>query len=88
MSFGPAAMISSIMASLSGRKPTWSLASDRNRLDRVMVNGRYTRCQIRKGDLHLVRVAVLHALGMESWKQVEVEVKRNLIEKSRLSNSD
>jgi mRNA interferase MazF len=59
-----------------------------HRLDRVMVNGRYTRCQIRKGDLHLVRVAVLHALGMESWKQVEVEVKRNLIGKSRLSSSD
>jgi hypothetical protein len=51
-----------------------------HRLDRVMLNGRYTRCQIRKGDLYLVRVAVLHALGTESWKQAEVEVKRTLID--------
>jgi hypothetical protein len=50
----------------------------------VMVNGRYTRCQIRKPDLHLVRIAVLHALGMESWKQVEVEVKRNLIDNGKV----
>ena len=56
-----------------------------HRLDRVMVNGRYTRCQIRKRDLHLVRIAVLHALGMESWKQVEVEVKRALSEKGNYS---
>jgi hypothetical protein len=57
-----------------------------HRLDRVMVNGRYTRCQIRKGDLHLVRVAVLHALGMESWKQAEVEVKRNLVDMGKVSS--
>lgn len=49
-----------------------------HRLDRVMLNGRYTRCQVRKEDLHLIRKAVLHALGMESWQKAEVTVRTTL----------
>ena len=48
------------------------------RLDRVMVNGRYSRAQIRKEDLALIRKAVLHALGMETWQKAEVIVKTAL----------
>lgn len=43
-----------------------------HRLDRVRVNGRYTRCQIRKDDLHRVRRGLLHALGMDTWRETEV----------------
>lgn len=43
------------------------------RLDRVMFNGRFSRAQIHKGDLLSVRAAVLHALGMEKWKDLETE---------------
>ena len=43
----------------------------------VMINGRYTRCQIRREDLHLVHKAVLHALGMEAWQEAEVYCKDN-----------
>lgn len=50
-----------------------------HRLDRIMLNGRYSRARIRKEDLRLVRQAVLHALGMETWKQTEVFVKTALI---------
>ena len=49
------------------------------RLDRVMVNGRYSRAQIRKEDLQRLRKAVLHALGMEAWKQDEGIVKAALM---------
>ncbi len=41
------------------------------RLDRIRINGRYSRVQIRKVDLNLIRRAVLHALGMETWRQAE-----------------
>jgi mRNA interferase MazF len=51
-----------------------------HRLDRVKINGRYSRAQIRKEDLLLIRKAVLHALGMETWQQVEVIVKARLTE--------
>lgn len=50
-----------------------------HRLDRVRINGRYSRAQIRKDDLLLVRKAVLHALGMETWQQAEVIVRTELI---------
>ena len=49
-----------------------------HRLDRVRIDGRYSRAQIRKEDLSLVRIAVLHALGMETWKQAEVIVRKAL----------
>src|ERR1700722_19687729 len=45
------------------------------RLDPIKVAGRYNRVQIRKDDLARVRQAVLHALGMETWKEVENERK-------------
>lgn len=41
-----------------------------HRLDRIRVNGKYTRAQIRRSDLLRVRAAVLHALGMADWRQV------------------
>ena len=50
-----------------------------HRLDRVRINGRYSRAQIRKEDLFLIRKAVLHALGMETWQQAEVIVRTKLI---------
>lgn len=43
-----------------------------HRLDRIKMNGRYSRAQIRKEDLDSVRRAVLHALGIETWKPEEV----------------
>jgi|ERR1017187_7518602 uncharacterized protein YifN (PemK superfamily) len=49
-----------------------------HRLDRVKVNGRYSRAQIRQEDLHMIRKAVLHALGMEAWQQAEVAVRTEL----------
>jgi hypothetical protein len=42
-----------------------------HRLDRVRVKGRYMRVQIRKADLSRVKQSLLHALGMESWLEVE-----------------
>jgi mRNA interferase MazF len=45
------------------------------RLDRIKVAGRYNRVQIRRDDLARVRQAVLHALGMETWKEVEIVVE-------------
>ncbi|MGA3027516.1 MAG: type II toxin-antitoxin system PemK/MazF family toxin [Bryobacteraceae bacterium] len=42
------------------------------RLDRLKVNGRYCRVQIRKDDLHAVRRAVLHALGMDTWARADI----------------
>ena len=50
-----------------------------HRLDRVKVAGRYNRVQIRRDDLARIRSAVLHGLGMESWKQVEVIVTTEVI---------
>jgi mRNA interferase MazF len=46
-----------------------------HRLDRVKINGRYSRAVIRRDDLQRVRRAVLHALGMESWREVETQVQ-------------
>jgi hypothetical protein len=40
------------------------------RLDRVRVNGRYCRVQIRKPDLLRVKSALLHAVGMEAWREM------------------
>jgi mRNA interferase MazF len=54
-----------------------------HRLDRILINGRYSRAQVKKDDLHLVRRAILHALGMESWKQAEVIVRKALIVESK-----
>jgi hypothetical protein len=45
------------------------------RLDRIKVAGRYNRVQIRRDDLARVRQAVLHALGMETWKEVAIIVE-------------
>jgi hypothetical protein len=45
------------------------------RLDRIQINGRYSRMQIRSGDLARLRQAVLHAMGMGEWKPEEVRVK-------------
>ena|ERR1700677_2779434 len=41
-------------------------------LERLKINGRYLRGQIREKDLQRVRQAVLHALGMEAWRKPEV----------------
>ena len=56
-----------------------------HRLDRLMVNGRYTQCQIRKEDLQIIRKAVLHALGMETWQQAEITVKTGVITTSKIT---
>jgi hypothetical protein len=54
-----------------------------HRLERLKVQGRYTETWIRQNDLQLVRKAVLHALGMESWQEVvEVVVKAKVTEVS------
>jgi mRNA interferase MazF len=45
------------------------------RLDRIKVAGRYNRVQIRRDDLNRVRQAVLHALGMETWKDAAIIVE-------------
>jgi mRNA interferase MazF len=64
-------------------EPVWAKADmitcvAASRLDRLKINGRYTGCRIRKEDLDAIRKAVLHALGMETWKQVEVTVTTKL----------
>ena len=41
------------------------------RLDRIQINGRFTGARIRAEDLLAVRRCVLHAMGMQSWRQVE-----------------
>jgi mRNA interferase MazF len=46
-----------------------------HRLDRVRLNGRYMRVQIRKADLQRVKTSILHALGMEAWREVEDSAK-------------
>lgn len=46
-----------------------------HRLDRLKINGRYTKSAIRKEDLHRIRKSLLHALGMETWAQVEASVQ-------------
>jgi len=43
----------------------------KHRLDRVKLNGQYSRFNIRKDDLMALRKAVLHALGMQDWRQIE-----------------
>lgn len=58
-------------------EPVWAKADMLScvayrRLDRIRINGRYCRAEIRKDDLLSVRKAVLHAMGMENWVQVEV----------------
>lgn len=45
------------------------------RLERVKTNGRFSGARIRKEDLYAVRKAVLHAMGMENWQQVEEAVR-------------
>jgi uncharacterized protein YifN (PemK superfamily) len=45
-----------------------------HRLDRLRMNGRSFRAQIRKDDLQAIRKAVLAALGMSDWVQVECAV--------------
>jgi mRNA interferase MazF len=42
-----------------------------HRLERLRINGRFTSVRIRENDLLRVRKAVLHALGMEKWREVE-----------------
>ncbi len=51
-----------------------------HRLDRVKAAGRYNRVQIRRDDLARVRQALLHALGMETWKEVEIVVEAAVIQ--------
>jgi uncharacterized protein YifN (PemK superfamily) len=65
-------------------EPVWAKADmitcvASHRLDRVMVNGRFSRAQIRREDLQRLRKAVLHALGMETWQHTEIIVKETLI---------
>jgi uncharacterized protein YifN (PemK superfamily) len=53
----------------------WALANmltcvKRSRLDRIKINNRFTAARIRKADLLAVRQAVLHAMGMENWRQL------------------
>lgn len=43
----------------------------KHRLDRVIINFRYTAVAIGKRDLLRVRAAVLAALGMTDWREVE-----------------
>ncbi len=43
----------------------------KQRLDRVKLNGQYTRLAIRRNDLMAIRRAVLHAMGMQNWREVE-----------------
>lgn len=45
-----------------------------HRLDRMRVNGRFTRTRISAEDLQRNRESVLHALGMETWRQVEASL--------------
>jgi uncharacterized protein YifN (PemK superfamily) len=40
-------------------------------LDRIKVNGKYSRVAIRRNDLMAIRRAVLHTLGMQDWRQAE-----------------
>jgi mRNA interferase MazF len=50
-----------------------------HRLDRMKINGRYSRAQIRKEDLLAIRKAVLYALGMETSQQAGIVVRTKLI---------
>jgi uncharacterized protein YifN (PemK superfamily) len=50
------------------------------RLDRIKVAGSYNRVQIRRDDLARVRQAVLHALGMETWKDAAIIVETTVIQ--------
>jgi uncharacterized protein YifN (PemK superfamily) len=53
-----------------------------HRLERLRINGRFTSVRIREGDLMRVRNAVLHALGMEKWREVEESVAPSLSAKT------
>lgn len=46
-----------------------------HRLNRIRLNGRSVRGQVRKEDLHRIRRAVLSALGMSDWRQVETTAR-------------
>ncbi len=50
------------------------------RLDRVKMNGRFTGAQIRKADLVSIKKAVLYAMGMELWEELEtfIQVRKKL----------
>jgi uncharacterized protein YifN (PemK superfamily) len=50
-----------------------------HRLDRVKINGRYTGARIRASDLLRIKASLLHALGMETWKQVEIAVRATVL---------
>jgi hypothetical protein len=45
------------------------------RLDRIKINGRFTGGAIREKDLVLIRKAVLHSMGMERWRDMELAVQ-------------
>jgi uncharacterized protein YifN (PemK superfamily) len=58
-------------------EPAWAKADmltcvGSHRLDRVRIDGRYSRASISAEDLLRVRGAVLHALGMEAWQEVTI----------------
>jgi hypothetical protein len=44
------------------------------RLDRLKINGRFSGAQLRKQDPTLIKKAVLYAMGMDLWKEVEFAV--------------
>ncbi len=58
----------------------WALANKLScvklqRLDRMWIGGRYTAAKIRPSDLQAVRRAVLHAMGMENWKDISATTR-------------
>jgi uncharacterized protein YifN (PemK superfamily) len=68
-------------------EPVWAKADmlacvSKHRLDRVRFNGQYQRCRIRPTDLHRVRNATIHALGLGDWHEYEVLVRLESYKKS------
>lgn len=43
----------------------------KHRLDRVKLNGKYSRVCIRRDDLMAIRKAALYTMGMQNWREVE-----------------
>lgn len=46
-----------------------------HRLERMRINGRFGPARISSAHLLAVRKSILHALGMENWRQVEDSVR-------------
>lgn len=61
-------------------EPVWAKADmvtcvGYQRLDRMRINGKYGEARISKVHLAAIRKSILHALGMEKWREVEVAVR-------------